>query len=68
MIELTPEQAQALAEQKAPLKVVNPLTQEVFVLIRQHVYELTCGIVKSFNRGVEDDPDMDIYEQFRKQR
>lgn len=56
MIELTPEQAQAMAEQKTPLKVLNPLTQEVFVLIRQNVYELTCGIVSSMNRAGWDNP------------
>jgi hypothetical protein len=66
MIELTPEQARALAEQKAPLKLLNLLTQEVFVLVHQNVYELTCGLVRPFNRGVEDDPDMDAYERYRK--
>jgi hypothetical protein len=66
MFELTPEQARAMAEQKAPLKVLNPLTQEMYVLIRQNVYELSCGLVQPFNRGVEDDPDMDVYEQYRK--
>lgn len=53
MIELTAEQAQAMAQQKAPLKVVNPLTQEVFVLIRQNIYESTCGILSSMNRHLE---------------
>jgi hypothetical protein len=56
MIELTPEQAQAMAEQKAPLRVVNPVTQEVFVLVPQKVYELTCGIVGSMNRSGWDNP------------
>jgi hypothetical protein len=60
MIELTVEQAQAMAEQKAPLKVVNPLTQEVFVLIRQNVYELTCGIVSSMNRNWDNPADDDL--------
>ena len=32
MIELTPEQARAMEAQQAPLEVLNPLTQEVFVL------------------------------------
>jgi hypothetical protein len=45
MIELTKEQVQALAAQKAPLQLVNPATQEVFVLIRKEVYDLTCNIV-----------------------
>lgn len=55
MIELTEEQAQALKEQKAPLRVVNPRTQEVFVLIRQEVYDLTRSIVGGGPGRVWDD-------------
>src|SRR5437870_3975372 len=55
MIELTPEQAQAQAEQKAPLHVLNPVTQEVFVLIRKDVYDLTCRIVGGGKGRVWDD-------------
>jgi hypothetical protein len=67
MIELTQEQVQAQSAQKSPLQVLNPATREVFVLIRKDVYDLVCGIVKPFNKGVEDDPEMDVYEQYRKQ-
>ena len=56
MIELTPEQAQAMADLQTPLHVRNPLTQEVFVLIRQNVYELTCCIVRGMNRAGWDNP------------
>lgn len=45
MIELTEQQRQALEAQKEPLRMVNPRTQEVYVLIRQEVYELTRTIV-----------------------
>lgn len=45
MIELTDEQTLGQERQRAPLKVVNPRTQEVYVLVRQEVYELTCRIV-----------------------
>ena len=45
MIELTEEQARAVASQKSPLHLMNPLTREVFVLIRKEVYDLTCNIV-----------------------
>jgi hypothetical protein len=55
MIELTPEQAQAMSEQKAPLQVLNPVTQEVFVLIRKEVYDLTCSIVGGGQGQVWDD-------------
>ena len=66
MIELTEEQVRALAEQKAPLHLVNPHTQEVFVLIRQDVYQRTCEIISGPNRRGWDDPELDVYEQFRK--
>jgi hypothetical protein len=55
MIELTPEQAQAQADQKAPLQVLNPVTGEVFVLIRKDVYDLTCRIVGGGKGRVWDD-------------
>jgi hypothetical protein len=55
MIELTAEQARALAEQQAPLQVLNPVTQEVFVLIPWNVYELTCSIVGGGRGKVWDD-------------
>jgi hypothetical protein len=60
MIELTKEQAQALAAQKKPLHLMNPLTQEVFVLIRKDVYDLTCTIVgggrgRVWNDEADDD-------------
>ena len=59
MLQLTREQAQALAAEKEPLKLVNPLTQEVFVLIRQEVYKLTSAIISGPNRRGWDDPDDD---------
>ena len=59
MLELTPEQALALEQQKEPLKLVNPHTQEVFVLVRHDIYNLTSKILKKW-----DDPeDADLIEQ-----
>jgi hypothetical protein len=55
MLELTEAQAQALAAQKAPLHLVNPATQEVFVLVRKEVYDLTCRIVGGGKGQVWDD-------------
>jgi hypothetical protein len=55
MIELTPEQTQAVAAQKAPVHLLNPATQEVFVLIRKDVYDLTCSIVAGGKGQVLDD-------------
>jgi hypothetical protein len=61
MIELTELQMRAMEEEKAPLHVLNPRTQEVFVLIRQDVYKLTCSIVggrKGQVWGDDDDDDL----------
>jgi hypothetical protein len=59
MLELTPEQASALERQTDPLALVNPRTQEVFVLVRRDVYNLTRKILKNW-----DDPeDADLIEQ-----
>ena len=59
MLELTPEQARALEQQKEPLKLVNPSTQEVFVLVRHDIYNLTSKILKKW-----DDPeDAELIEQ-----
>lgn len=59
MLELTPEQAQALEKQKEPLRLVNPRTQEVFVLVRHDIFNLTSKILKKW-----DDPgDADLIEQ-----
>ena len=54
-IELSEKQALALEQQKAPLQVINPRTQEVFVLIKQEVYALTCKIVGGGEGQVWDD-------------
>jgi hypothetical protein len=56
MIELTSEQMQAIeAQRPKPLQLVNPTTQEVFVLIRKEVYDLTCSIVGGGRGQVWDD-------------
>jgi hypothetical protein len=60
MIELTEDQMQAMANQKAPLQLVNPRTKEVFVLIRRDVYDLTCSIVGGKKGQVWDDEDDDL--------
>jgi len=55
MIELTPEQAKAVAQQKEPIHLVHPGTKEVFVLIRQEVYELTSKILRKWDEPEDDD-------------
>lgn len=60
MLELTERQAHALADQKSPLELINPATQEVFVLVRKDVYQLTCNIVGGRKGRVWDDEDDDL--------
>jgi hypothetical protein len=57
MLELTERQVQTIAEQKSPLELINPATQEVFVLVRKEVYNLTCNIVGERQGQVWDDQD-----------
>ncbi len=66
MIELTPEQREALDRGEQPTVVVNPDTGQEYLLIRREIYELVQATLKPMNRGWEDDPEMDVYEQFRK--
>jgi hypothetical protein len=63
MIELTEQQARAMEEDKSPLHVLNPRTQEVFVLIRQDVYKLTCNIVGGRNGQVWGADDDDLIQR-----
>jgi len=66
MIELTNEQAQALQHEADQLpRVRDPRTQQVFVLVRQDVYEQTQRWAATFNRAGWDDPALDIYEEER---
>ena len=66
MIELTQEQQKALDAREQPPVAVDPRTGQKYRLIRQEVYEQVRGILTSYNKGWEDDPDMDAYERFRK--
>ena len=61
MIEFTETQVSAMESQQVPLNLVDPETQEVYVLIRKSVYDLTCGIVGGGTRRVwADDADDDL--------
>jgi len=67
MIELTEDQLRAIeAEGKSPLRVKDPQTQETFLLIPQDLYELVRRIIDGPNRRGWDDPELDVYEQYRK--
>ncbi len=67
MLELTEDQLKALESQTdGPLHLLNPRTQEVFVLIRQDIYKLASGIIGGPNRRGWNDPELDVYEEYRK--
>jgi hypothetical protein len=59
VIELTEQQQKALAEESPP-RVINPRTQERFVLIREDVYETMRQIVTPLNRNWENPGDDDL--------
>lgn len=59
MIELTEQQQQALAAESPP-RVLNPRTQERFVLIREEVYETLRKVVGPLNRNWENPTDDDL--------
>jgi hypothetical protein len=67
MIQLTEQQRVALDEAEQPPVFVDPKTGQEYLLIRREIYEQVRGILKPLNRGWEDDPKMDAYEQYRKQ-
>ncbi len=67
MIELCGDQLRALDDEGQPATVVDPRTGQRYRLIREEVYRLVQGTLKPFDRGWEDDPEMDAYEQYRKQ-
>jgi hypothetical protein len=66
MVQLTEEQARAMEAEKGPMQVLNPRTQEVYVLVRQDVYKLSCSIVGGGPGRVWDDKADD--ELIRKKR
>jgi hypothetical protein len=66
MIELTQEQLKALDAPEQPAVAVDPRTGQEYLLIKREVYNQVRGILRPFNQGVEDDPAMDVYEQYRK--
>jgi hypothetical protein len=60
MIELTEEQAEALTRAEQPLLLVNPRTQEEFVLVRKARFEAIQRWVASLKRRWDDPTDDDL--------
>jgi hypothetical protein len=66
MIELTEDQQRELAETELA-KVLDPRTNETYVLVRADVYERMRAIIDGVTkRAGWDDPAFDAYEQYRK--
>ena len=64
MIELTPEQAQAVERGEPPV-LLHPATGEEFVLVSKGVFDQMRKLMAPLSRGW-DDPALDVYEQYRK--
>ena len=60
MIELTPEQQQALDGPDQPAVAVDPRTGQRYRLIRQEIYDLVRGTLKPYGRGWDDPADDDL--------
>jgi PHD/YefM family antitoxin component YafN of YafNO toxin-antitoxin module len=60
MIELTEEQTEALNRAEQPLLVVNPATQEQFVLVPKDRFEAMQKWVASLKRRWDDPADDDL--------
>ena len=63
MIDLTQKQVRAMAAQHPrPLEMVNPSSQEIFVLIPKQVYDLTCKMGGGRPGQIWDDRDDDLVQ------
>ncbi len=60
MIELTTELARTLGHEKQPAAALDPQTGQVYRLIKQEVYDILCGSMKSQAWGRDDDGDEDL--------
>jgi hypothetical protein len=60
MIELTEEQAEVLTRAEQPLLVVNPATQEEFVLVPKDRFEAMQKWMASLKRRWDDPADDDL--------
>jgi hypothetical protein len=63
VIELSEEQRQEL-EKPDPVRVRDPKTNEVYVLVRAEIYERMRPVLDGFARRAGwDDPEMDVYDE-----
>ena len=60
MIELTPEQQQALDGPEQPAVAVDPRTGQEYLLIRREIYEKVQSVLRPFGRAWDDPADDDL--------
>ena len=66
MIDLTEEQRQQL-ESSELVKLRDPKTNQTYVLVRADIYERMRAVIEGYTkRAGWDDPELDVYEQYRK--
>jgi hypothetical protein len=65
MIELTEQQRQDLDAAEQPPVVLDPRTGQEYLLIRRELYDKVQALLRPFHRGWED-PELDVYEQYRR--
>ena len=63
MIELTPEQVQAVEQEESLPVVVNPKTREEFVLIRKERYEVMQKWIAPLKRRWDNPADDNLTKQ-----
>ena len=66
MLKLSEEQQRALdSHTEDPFELVDPRTNVVYVLMHRDAYRAAKGFLRSFGR-VWNDPEPDVYEEYRK--
>lgn len=66
MIELTEEQQRELNGSE-PVRARDPRTNDTYVLVPTAVYERMRAIIDGYTRRAGwDDPELDVYERYRK--
>jgi hypothetical protein len=66
MIDLTEEQQREL-DATQPARARDPRTNDTYVLVRADVYERMRAIIDGYTRRAGwDDPELDVYERYRK--
>ena len=66
MIDLTEEQQREL-DGAQPARLRDPRTNDTYVLVRAEFYERMRAILDGYTRRAGwDDPELDVYERYRK--